>query len=311
MNYERLPPPTLAEATELVEATVAAFQTGIGKVRTAATVLGLADGGGDVPPPVHVQQVIIGRPPARMASEQSNRWRAISQGGATGRWPIRITNKIAIMSGSTVELLTHRLRDERGIQLPTRPMQHRASQGHVRYRRWAPAAEGSADVVSPRTDTISRQRTSRPLCCPFTVQVRLQPIGPKDSRLSEPRRGVRALCPTLTAKAARSGAGPDQTRVLPDECLASLLYVLVRMGSTVVVYPNENDIGVCHASQRVLLKITCRANAGKEPQNPRFIGDFGDGRCTSIGLPIRASPSSMAHIDKLRRACGAADQSDG
>ena len=39
MNYERLPPPTLAEATELVEATVAAFQTGIGEVRTAATVL--------------------------------------------------------------------------------------------------------------------------------------------------------------------------------------------------------------------------------------------------------------------------------
>ena len=63
MNYERLPPPTLAEATELVEATVAAFQTGIGEVRTAATVLRLlaiaqawiadqkiATGGSDVPP---------------------------------------------------------------------------------------------------------------------------------------------------------------------------------------------------------------------------------------------------------------------
>ena len=79
MNYERLPPPTLAEATELVEATVAAFQTGIGEVRTAATVLGLlaiaqawiadqkiAAGGSDVLPPMHVQQVIIGSPPARM-----------------------------------------------------------------------------------------------------------------------------------------------------------------------------------------------------------------------------------------------------
>ena len=67
MNYERLPPPTLAEATELVEATVAAFQTGIGEVRTAATVLGLlaiaqawiadqkiAAGGSDVPSPMHV-----------------------------------------------------------------------------------------------------------------------------------------------------------------------------------------------------------------------------------------------------------------
>jgi hypothetical protein len=76
VNYERLPPPTLAEATELVEATVAAFQTGIGEVRTAATVLGLlaiaqawiadqkiAAGGEDVP--THVQQVIIA-PPARM-----------------------------------------------------------------------------------------------------------------------------------------------------------------------------------------------------------------------------------------------------
>jgi hypothetical protein len=41
VNYERLPPPILAEATELLEATVAAFQTGIGEVRTAATVLGL------------------------------------------------------------------------------------------------------------------------------------------------------------------------------------------------------------------------------------------------------------------------------
>jgi hypothetical protein len=39
VNYERLPPPTLAEATKLVEATVVAFQTGIGEVRTAATVL--------------------------------------------------------------------------------------------------------------------------------------------------------------------------------------------------------------------------------------------------------------------------------
>jgi hypothetical protein len=79
VNYERLPPPTLAEATELVEATVAAFQTGIGEVRTAAAVLGLlaiaqawiadqkiAAGGSDVPPPRHVQQVIIGPPPARM-----------------------------------------------------------------------------------------------------------------------------------------------------------------------------------------------------------------------------------------------------
>ena len=79
MNYERLPPPTLAEATELVKATVAAFQTGIGEVRTAATVLGLlaiaqawiadqkiAPGGRGVPPPMHVQQVIIGPPPARM-----------------------------------------------------------------------------------------------------------------------------------------------------------------------------------------------------------------------------------------------------
>ena len=79
MNYERLPPPTLAEATELVEATVAAFQTGIGEVRTAATVLGLlaiaqtwiadqkiAVGGSDIPPPMHVQQVTIGPPPARM-----------------------------------------------------------------------------------------------------------------------------------------------------------------------------------------------------------------------------------------------------
>ena len=79
MNYERLPPPTLAEATELVETTVAAFQTGIGEVRTAATVLVLlaiaqawiadqkiAAGGRDVPPPMHVQQVIIGPPPARM-----------------------------------------------------------------------------------------------------------------------------------------------------------------------------------------------------------------------------------------------------
>ena len=79
VNYEHLPPPTLAEATELVEATVAAFQTGIGEVRTAATVLRLlaiaqawiadqkiADGGRDVPPPLHFQQVIIGPPPARM-----------------------------------------------------------------------------------------------------------------------------------------------------------------------------------------------------------------------------------------------------
>jgi hypothetical protein len=79
VNYERLPPPTLAEATELVEATVAAFQTGIGEVRTAATVLGLlaiaqawiadqkiAPGGSDVPPPMYAQQVIIGPLPARM-----------------------------------------------------------------------------------------------------------------------------------------------------------------------------------------------------------------------------------------------------
>jgi hypothetical protein len=77
VNYEHLPPPTLAEATELVEATVAAFQTGIGEVRTAATVLRLlaiaqawiADQkidarGSDIPR--HVQQVIIGSPPARM-----------------------------------------------------------------------------------------------------------------------------------------------------------------------------------------------------------------------------------------------------
>ena len=71
MNYERLPPPTLAEATELVEATVAAFQTGIGEVRTAATVLGLlaiaqawiAAGGSDVPSPMHV---MIAPLPARM-----------------------------------------------------------------------------------------------------------------------------------------------------------------------------------------------------------------------------------------------------
>ena len=77
MNYERLPPPTFAEATELVEATVAAFQTGIGEVRTAATVLRLlaiaqawiadqkiATGGNDVP--MHVQHVIIAPLPARM-----------------------------------------------------------------------------------------------------------------------------------------------------------------------------------------------------------------------------------------------------
>ena len=70
MNYERLPPPTLAEATELVKATIAAFQTGIGEVRTTATVLVLlaiaqawiadqkiAAGGSDVP--MHVQHVII------------------------------------------------------------------------------------------------------------------------------------------------------------------------------------------------------------------------------------------------------------
>ena len=76
MNYERLPPPTLAEATELVEATVAAFQTGIGEVRTAATVLGLlaiaqawiadqkiAAGGSDAPSPMHV---MIAPLPARM-----------------------------------------------------------------------------------------------------------------------------------------------------------------------------------------------------------------------------------------------------
>ena len=78
MNYERLPPPTLAEATELVEATVAAFQTGIGEVRTAATVLGLLQSPRHGSPtkrftwwpwrsaPDHVQQVIIGPPPARM-----------------------------------------------------------------------------------------------------------------------------------------------------------------------------------------------------------------------------------------------------
>jgi hypothetical protein len=78
VNYERLPPPTLAEATEPVKATIAAFQTGIGEVRAAATVLGLlaiaqawiadqkiAAGGRGVPPPMHLQQVIIG-PPARM-----------------------------------------------------------------------------------------------------------------------------------------------------------------------------------------------------------------------------------------------------
>jgi hypothetical protein len=81
VNYERLPPPTLAEATELVEATVAAFQTGIGEVRTAATVLRLlaiaqawiadqkiATDGSDVPLPRHVQQVIIGPPAARMTA---------------------------------------------------------------------------------------------------------------------------------------------------------------------------------------------------------------------------------------------------
>jgi hypothetical protein len=79
VNYKHLPPPTLAEATELVEATVAAFQTGIGEVRARATVLGLlaiaqawiADqkitaGGSDVPSLKHVQQVIIGPPPVRM-----------------------------------------------------------------------------------------------------------------------------------------------------------------------------------------------------------------------------------------------------
>jgi hypothetical protein len=65
VNYERLPPPTLAEPTELVEATIAAFQTGIGEVRTRATVLVLlaiapwiadqkiAAGGSDIPPPMH------------------------------------------------------------------------------------------------------------------------------------------------------------------------------------------------------------------------------------------------------------------
>ena len=80
MIYERLPPPALAEATELVKATVAAFQTGIGDVRTTTTVLGLlaiaqawiADqiigaSGSDVPSPRRVQQVIIGPPPGRMA----------------------------------------------------------------------------------------------------------------------------------------------------------------------------------------------------------------------------------------------------
>ena len=41
MNYEHLPPSTLAEATELVEATAATFETGIGEIRTAAAVLGL------------------------------------------------------------------------------------------------------------------------------------------------------------------------------------------------------------------------------------------------------------------------------
>jgi hypothetical protein len=76
VNYERLPPPTLAEATELVKATIAAFQTGIGEVRTTATVLVLlaiaqawiagqkiAAGGSDVPPPMHA---IIAPLPARM-----------------------------------------------------------------------------------------------------------------------------------------------------------------------------------------------------------------------------------------------------
>jgi hypothetical protein len=76
VNYERLPPPTLAEATELVKATVAAFQTGIGEVRTAATVLVLlaiaqawiadqkiAAGGSDAPSPKHV---IIAPLPARI-----------------------------------------------------------------------------------------------------------------------------------------------------------------------------------------------------------------------------------------------------
>ena len=53
------------------------FQTGIGEVRTAATVLVLLAiaqawivdqkiAAGAVPPPMHVQQVIIGPPPARM-----------------------------------------------------------------------------------------------------------------------------------------------------------------------------------------------------------------------------------------------------
>jgi hypothetical protein len=92
VNYERLPPPTLAEATKLVEATVVAFQTGIGEVRTAATVLGLlaiaqawiadqriAAGGSDAPSPMHV---MIAPLPARVtditavestASDQSGR----------------------------------------------------------------------------------------------------------------------------------------------------------------------------------------------------------------------------------------------
>jgi hypothetical protein len=67
VNYERLPPPTLAEATELVKVTVAAFQTGIGEVRTTATVLGLLAiaqawiaGQKDRPR----RRVIIGPPPA-------------------------------------------------------------------------------------------------------------------------------------------------------------------------------------------------------------------------------------------------------
>jgi hypothetical protein len=53
----------------------------------------------------------------------------------------------------------------------------------------------------------------------------------------------------------RGGAGQCLARVLPDECLAGLLYVLEGMGPTVVVYPNENVIGV-HVFQGVQRKIT-------------------------------------------------------
>jgi hypothetical protein len=79
VNYERLPPPTLAEATELVEATVAAFRQESAKSaplppswgclqspRHGSPTKKIASGGSDVPPPMYAQQVIIGPLPARM-----------------------------------------------------------------------------------------------------------------------------------------------------------------------------------------------------------------------------------------------------